>query len=327
MWHPNRRDFARFAALASLSPWARAADPDPAEIYRLLGFATMTGEDPLKLWARLRDTRQWLAGPLSPDAWCGQVFVADHADIFAFRFLSLAPNWMQERDPAKQAQFCGKHYNQWLHAWPSWWKTVGPKAWDNSYARIIWQMPDGGPEVTYEWARTASNEIVCRITHSQLAAVVIGYVPWDSQPPRFSVLYADGPDRRFLHGRSWVPGTRDGMRWVLATSAPAAETERQRARSAGTDTILQLKSSTCARGRARRYASLETATSRWLEPGRIDELLERNRERYLAARVRPAADGWRMFPQPSTINWNGAKSIPRAPAPLHHREPGLVAAE
>jgi hypothetical protein len=33
------------------------------EIFRLLGFATMSGEDPLKLWARLRNTRQWLAGP------------------------------------------------------------------------------------------------------------------------------------------------------------------------------------------------------------------------------------------------------------------------
>jgi len=75
MWLRNRRQFFRYAALAagggSLARWAAAADTSPAEIYRLLGFATMTGENPLKLWARLRNTRQWLAGPLSPDAWSG----------------------------------------------------------------------------------------------------------------------------------------------------------------------------------------------------------------------------------------------------------------
>ena len=37
------------------------------EVYRLLGFATMSGEDPLKLWARLRNTNKWLAGPLAPE--------------------------------------------------------------------------------------------------------------------------------------------------------------------------------------------------------------------------------------------------------------------
>ena len=60
MWRSNRRQFFRDAALVaaggSLARWAAAAETSPAEIYRLLGFATMTGEDPLKLWARLRKT-------------------------------------------------------------------------------------------------------------------------------------------------------------------------------------------------------------------------------------------------------------------------------
>jgi hypothetical protein len=55
----------------------------PERIYELLGFATMTGEDPLTMWARLKNTQTWLAGPLSPDAWCGQCFIADNIDIFA----------------------------------------------------------------------------------------------------------------------------------------------------------------------------------------------------------------------------------------------------
>ena len=61
------------------------------EIYGLLGFAAMNGEDPLKLWQRLRTTQIWRVGPLSPDSWSGCVFAADDADIFAFRTLSL-PN-------------------------------------------------------------------------------------------------------------------------------------------------------------------------------------------------------------------------------------------
>src|SRR5579863_7934031 len=62
---------------------------DNQEVYRLLGFATMSGEDPLKLWHRLKNTTTWRVGPLSPDSWSGSVFVADDADIFAFRTLSL----------------------------------------------------------------------------------------------------------------------------------------------------------------------------------------------------------------------------------------------
>lgn len=57
---------------------------DKQEIYRLLGFATMNGEDPLRLWQRLKNTEQWRVGPLSPDSWSGSVFVADDADIFTF---------------------------------------------------------------------------------------------------------------------------------------------------------------------------------------------------------------------------------------------------
>jgi hypothetical protein len=85
---------------------------------------------------------------------------------------------------------------------------------------------------------------------------------------------------------------------VLATSQPAAET-------AGTGDVrwhgyypevacLYL----CAR-QGQSYGSLETATARWLEPGRIDELLERNRTRYLASR--PVGKGW-LADVPAAIN-------------------------
>jgi hypothetical protein len=95
---------------------------------------------------------------------------------------------------------------------------------DNTWARLVWQMPEGSPEVTYEWAQTAKNEVVGRLSHSQPADLVLeGYVPWDNAPPKFSVLYSEGPERRFLRGRSWVPGTRDGMRWVLALSLAPEE--------------------------------------------------------------------------------------------------------
>jgi len=96
----NRRQFFQNSSLLAAAANAPAAAPAnvvpaaPQEIYKLLGFATMSGEDPLKLWARLRPTSEWLAGPLAPDAWSGQVFVADHGDVFAFRFLSLPAKWM-----------------------------------------------------------------------------------------------------------------------------------------------------------------------------------------------------------------------------------------
>ncbi len=144
-----------------------ASEADKEQIYKHLGFATMTGESPLAMWARLRETRTWLAGPLSPDAWCGQVFIADHADIFAFRFLSLPAAWMKDQAREKRAAFCAEQFPTWFKDWPGWWRTIGPKAPDDSYARLIWQMPDGGPEVTYEWARTGANEAVGRISNSE----------------------------------------------------------------------------------------------------------------------------------------------------------------
>ncbi len=114
------------------------------EIYGLLGFATMTGEDPLRMWARLQATKQWLAGPPGADAWPGQVFVADHGDIFAFRFLSLPAGWMAPSQDNQRAAYYAKQWPSWWRHWPEWWRRVGPRAWDDSYARLIWQMPDGG---------------------------------------------------------------------------------------------------------------------------------------------------------------------------------------
>ena len=192
----NRRGFVKGAATATSALWARATQLkarlkagefrveetaisgaggslaeanevgetlDHQEICRLLGFATMTGEDPLNLWQRLNNTQTWRVGPLSPDSWSGSVFVADDRDIFGFRTLSLPEAWLKDSPSANQAQYCANHFAGWWSSWggvqrpgtagtPHWWKSVGPKAWDNSYARLVWQMPEGGPEVTYEWA-------------------------------------------------------------------------------------------------------------------------------------------------------------------------------
>ena len=145
------------------------------------------------------------------------------------------------------------------------------------------------------------------LVHSQPADLVLeGYVPWDNAPPRFSVLYSEGPERRFLRGRSWVPGTRDGMRWVLALSAAADEVS-------GTGTVRWHgyfrhieKLYFCGR-QGQTYEALEERTRHWLEPGKIDGLLERNRDRYLAAAPKLLA-GSRTVRRPSTTRSNGMKS-------------------
>ncbi len=299
----NRREF--FGVMASTAAASAAsnalpaehtqAEPSASEIHELLGFNTMSGEDPLKLWARLRNTREWLAGPLAPDAWAGQVFIADHADIFAFRFLPVPAEWLKGAG-ANRAAYCAAHFEKWLGvgnwggAWSHWWRKVGPKAPDDSYARLVWQMPDGGPEVTYEWARTARNEIVGRIRNSQASDCAIqAYVPWTVDAPKYAVLYALGPEGRYIRGRSWVPGTRDGMRWLMACSAQPAETAGDGStRWIGFYPQLETLYFCARQGQA--YGPLEKATAAWLAEGRIDELLERNRARYLAAR--PNATGW-----------------------------------
>ena len=126
-------------------------------------------------------------------------------------------------------------------------------------------MPDGGPEVTYEWARTAANEVVCRITHSVVADLILqGYMPWTSATPEHSVIYAEGSQRRFLRGHSWIPRTRDGMRWSLALSSPAEEV-------IGTGSglwhgyIPNVKTLYLAGRQGQRYEALEQPTARWLE--------------------------------------------------------------
>jgi hypothetical protein len=159
----NRRQWLKSTLLAGAANGAEAcngaldgtafqetnATESEAEVHKLLGFSTMTGEDPLKMWARLQNAREWLAGPLSPDGWCGQAYIADNSDIFAFRFLTIPHAWINGATPGKLASYCQQHAAEWFKNWPSWWHTVGPKAPDDSYARLLWQMPDGGPTVTY----------------------------------------------------------------------------------------------------------------------------------------------------------------------------------
>jgi hypothetical protein len=337
MWKLTRRGFFRWTGVAATAAYGqenrkdrvaacnpeapvKAAAPTPLDsggealsgatlpredIYRLLGFTTMSGEDPLRLWQRLHDTQQWRVGPLAPDGWSGSAFVADDADIFAFRTLSLPDAWMRDYQKGNRAEYGAGLFDHWMTNWPQWWRRVGPKAWDNSYAHLIWQMPEGGPEVTYEWAQTDKNEIVGRLSHSQPADLIVqAYVPWDVNPPQFAVLYSDGPERRFLRGRSWVPGTRDGMRWVLAVNVSPEET-------AGVGTgrwhgyYRRVKSLYFCGRQGQRYEPLEKATRAWLEGGRIDQLLERNRDRYLQAR--PRGTGW-LADAPAAINdsleWN-----------------------
>ncbi|MCX6926713.1 MAG: hypothetical protein NT154_26440 [Verrucomicrobia bacterium] len=297
-------DAPRFTSLTQYAVCSDAASgkstkTQPADVYRLLGYATMSSESPLQLWGHLRETRDWLVGPLSPDAWAGQVFIADHADIFAFRFLPVPAAWTKESAAGHRVEYCAGKYADWFKNWSGWWKVVGPKAWDNSYARLVWQMPDGGPEVTYEWAQVGTQTVVGRITQSNPCDLVIeGYSPWVlPASPRFAI-YADGPERRSLHGRSWLPGTRDGMRWVLAVSAPAQETT-------GNGGVLwhgfypQVKTLYFAARQGQTYEQLEPATRSWLEGRRIDELLERNRARYLQAR--PVGSGW-LADAPAAIN-------------------------
>jgi hypothetical protein len=329
----NRRDFFRGSMLAGLAAKipalaalnaakvagvAKAPEPmeepaSKAEIYRQLGFATMTGEDPLKMWARLKNAREWLAGPLAPNGWAGQAFIADHADIFGFRFLSLPAAWMKPQS-GSIVQYCAGNFSDWMgiHSWPaggwpSWWVDVGPKTPDSSYARLVWQMPDGGPQVTYEWARTAANQVVCRITNSIPSAIAIeAYIPWDAEAPKFSLIYSDAPEKRFLRGRSWIPGTRDGMRWVMAWSTPPDET------TFGPSSLKPVSSKCqwhgyfkeietlylCAQ-QGQSYAPLEAATEEWMKPGKIDALLESNLKRYLDRR--PIGEGW-LADVPSAIN-------------------------
>ena len=325
----NRRDFFRNSMLAGLAaklpdlpalsvagapskPAVRDVSAvageqlSKAEIYRLLGFATMTGEDPLKMWARLKDTKEWLAGPLAPDGWAGQVFIADHVDIFAFRFLSLPSPWIKPH-VGSTAKYCADNFGEWMHGWPSWWVDVGPKKPDSGYARLVWQMPENGPLVTYEWALTGRNQVVCRITNSTQADMVLeAYIPWDTQPPKLSVLYSDAQEKRFLRGRSWVPGTRDGMRWVMAWNTPPEETTYGPISPTHNSTdckwhgyFKSVKTLYLCAQQGQSYEPLENSTTEWMRPGKIDALLESNLKNYLDRR--PQGDGW-LADVPSAIN-------------------------
>src|SRR4051794_38065926 len=128
--------------------------------------------------------------------------------------------------------------------------------------------------------------------------VLQGYVPWDNQPPRFSVLYSETKDRQFLRGRSWVPGTRDGMRWVLALSERVEE-------CTGTGTtrwngvIASVRTLYLCGMQGQTYEPLQQQTREWLDGKKIDQLLEANRQRYEAQR--PLGSGW-LADVPPAIN-------------------------
>jgi len=77
----------------------------------------MSGEDPLKLWQRLKNTQHWRVGPLSPDSWSGSVFVADDTDTFAFRTLSLPDAWLKDSQSSNHAEYCAKHFDGWWSGW------------------------------------------------------------------------------------------------------------------------------------------------------------------------------------------------------------------
>jgi hypothetical protein len=160
-------------------------------------------------------------------------------------------------------------------------------------------MPDDGPQVIYEWAKTGPNEVVCRITNSDTSDMLLqGYVPWDSHPPDFSVLYSESKDRNFLRGRSWIPGTRDAMRWVLAFSEPVHETVGT-GMTRWNGYIPQVKTLYLCGKQGQTYELLEQQTRERLDKDKIDRLLDENRRRYEAER--PVGNGW-LADVPAAIN-------------------------
>jgi hypothetical protein len=124
----------------------------------------------------------------------------------------------------------------------------------------------------------------------------------DSAPPQFSVIYSEGPGRRFLQGRSWIPGTRDGMRWVLNLALSMAPDEVDGTGAVRWHGLFHKieKLYFCGR-QGQSYGPLEKATSSWLTPGRIDRLLDTNRDYYLKSR--PEGVGW-LADAPAAINDN-----------------------
>ena len=283
-------------------PSADYSEAERSFIYKQLGFATMSGEDPLKMWARLQNTAHWLSGPLAADGSLGQAFIADHADIFAFRFTAVPEAWLKDFHPGKigKVRYCGERFDEWCRDTTGWWTRPGPYAPDGSYGATEVQTPDKEPRIQYEWAATPEHEVVCRIAHSFPSDMVIqAYLPWDTVPSRFTVLYSDGIDKHTLRGRSWVPGTRDGLRFVLAFSEPVAETtyhalapdywsfppaDRSIAECKWHGLFSNVKTLYLCGRQGQDYEALEGATKAWLEPGKIDSLLARNRNRYLKSR-------------------------------------------
>ncbi len=108
-------------------------------------------------------------------------------------------------------------------------------------------------------------------------------MPWTSNTPEHAVLYSEGPGRRFLHGRSWVPHTRDGMRWSVALSA-ACEDVTGNGSGEWHGYIPNVKTLYLVARQGQSYEAVEQLTIPCLADGRIDQVLERNRARYLDER-------------------------------------------
>lgn len=111
-------------------------------------------------------------------------------------------------------------------------------------------------------------------------------------------MYSQSEDHRFLRGRAWTPGTRNGMRWVLATSVrPDESTE------IGTGLyhalLRDVKTLYLCGRQGQTYDALERATDTWLAAGKIDSLLESNLDRYV--QKRPLGKGW-LAEVPAAIN-------------------------
>lgn len=258
---------------------------EAAQARELLGFMVMNGQRPETHWAKIREAREWLVGMLAPDGWGGLTFVADHVDIFAFRLVAVPAAWRDSKatDAAGALKHCVANFEKWVKEGPKWWRRPGPMAPDRSYARTECAMPDGGPTVVFEWARTGKNQAVARVTLSDEADIVVqAYCPWSFGRVAHVNYYAQTKDQRGVRGLAYVPGTRDGMRWTLTTDATAeACTEAGNPQWYG---LWRGKKKMYLVGQqGQRQEAIGAATAAW-DGAKIDAVLSAARAKYEATR-------------------------------------------